>query len=517
MKRRFKLPFPLSIFLLGSIAWPISGNAQQLSFRGNTLPILEETPERNTGLDKIYIAYDIKNVEIIYSSSSPRNVEVLKYSNLGGGYAEKVTNLDYENNYIIIKNSEGNIGYIIEDSDKRYYFWIVNYLPYRFDISSIEKNNETDCDATLLNITGSGEPIHYFTINGQQRTLNREIKVIFDTQEWQESAREFERTEVVKYYESLNNPLRIVPPAYCSTAFTIEGDKFLSQWNWSASAESSVIDPTAVMIMTEAIQDNESDDNSDNSKSSKKRQKNIIKGVKSGNRSKSTKRNISRADEEIEPIDPSDPSDSDITDSGAESGNDKVPSNEINSGNDGLGGSAPANITFTAYVTEGVLHHEWQLTTDPNFEDIEYRFNQQSIDYTFTQEGTFYMRYIGSNYDGSCEVVGETYTIKIGASELKCPNAFTPDGDGINDEWKVSYRSLLSFKCWIFDRYGNQIFYFDDPSQGWDGTRGGKLVGPGVYYYVIQAEGADGERYKKSGDINILRHRSASSGSEAIE
>ncbi|MDE5551617.1 MAG: gliding motility-associated C-terminal domain-containing protein, partial [Muribaculaceae bacterium] len=63
------------------------------------------------------------------------------------------------------------------------------------------------------------------------------------------------------------------------------------------------------------------------------------------------------------------------------------------------------------------------------------------------------------------------------------------------------------------DRYGRQLYYFDNPDDGWDGMRGDKPVSPGVYYYVIQATGADGKKYKKSGDINIIRHvdRSGSS------
>ena len=97
--------------------------------------------------------------------------------------------------------------------------------------------------------------------------------------------------------------------------------------------------------------------------------------------------------------------------------------------------------------------------------------------------------------------------MSIGASELLCPNAFTPDGDGVNDLWRVSYRSLVEFECWIFDRYGAQLYNFKDPEGGWDGKYGGKLVKPGVYFYVITAVGADGKKYKKSGDINILRRR----------
>lgn len=48
---------------------------------------------------------------------------------------------------------------------------------------------------------------------------------------------------------------------------------------------------------------------------------------------------------------------------------------------------------------------------------------------------------------------------------------------------------------------------FHDPSQGWDGKQGGKLVPAGVYYYVIKAKGSDGKQYNLSGDINIVRSK----------
>ena len=147
------------------------------------------------------------------------------------------------------------------------------------------------------------------------------------------------------------------------------------------------------------------------------------------------------------------------------------------------------------------------MASDPEFDYILYRFNEQDVSYTFTEEGRYYMRFIGSNADGSCESIGDTYTIMIGASDLRIPNAFSPNNDGVNDVWKVGYRSLIEFKCWIFDSKGNRMFEFDDPSSGWDGKYRGKTVNPGVYYYVIQATGADGKKYKRSGDINILNYK----------
>ncbi|MDE6271691.1 MAG: gliding motility-associated C-terminal domain-containing protein [Muribaculaceae bacterium] len=444
----------------------VAADAAELTFTGNTLPVLQDVPEKVTGLDKIYVIYDMNNVDMIYTSSNPNNIKIFRYSNLGGGFAEEVTNLDRTSDSVILHSPEGNMGYIIEESNadasliKRYYYWVVNYLPYRLSLNSIGRSAESDCDATFLTVEGSGDPIHYYTINGQQRTLDREISVKFSTQEWNVTNNDFQTIETVKYFDSLSNPLRITPPPYCSTSFYISGDKFLRKWDWIEEAESNVYAPISVLAETEALQEEDSaDEDGDNSSTSG--------------------------------------------------------SNQINSNTDGLGGSAPASISFIAHATEGVLHHEWQLASDPEFENVDFRFNQQDIDYIFNHEGTYYMRYIGSNSDGSCETIGDIYTINIGASDLKCPNAFSPDGDGVNDEWKVSYRSLLSFKCWIFDRFGNQLYYFEDPAGGWDGKHRGKTVSSGVYYYVIQAEGADGKKYKKSGDINILRHRAAPSSGDS--
>lgn len=48
----------------------------------------------------------------------------------------------------------------------------------------------------------------------------------------------------------------------------------------------------------------------------------------------------------------------------------------------------------------------------------------------------------------------------------------------------------VKFKAWIFNRWGLQMYYWTDPAQGWDGKKGGKYVQPGVYFYVIEAEGS---------------------------
>lgn len=182
--------------------------------------------------------------------------------------------------------------------------------------------------------------------------------------------------------------------------------------------------------------------------------------------------------------------------------------NEITGNEASLGGSAPAEINFEACVTEAAVFMEWQLSHSPEFDIIEIRQNTPDFNYTFTQEGNSYVRFVAANDAGECEYISPVYTVAIGESDIKCPNAFSPGAsEGVNDEWKVSYKSILDFDCHIFNRWGVEVSHFTDPAQGWDGTHNGRLVPAGVYFYVIKAVGADGKEYNLKGDINIINYK----------
>lgn len=423
-----------------------SAGAQSLSFQGNSIKVLEETPEKSTGLEKIYILYTTAGVTASYTSPAAGSVRWMKYGNLGGGHAEEVASVQ-SGNTSTLSVLEGDAGYIIDDGGRSYCFWIVDYSRHRLGLESVGPSPDQECGVSIIEVSGNGSPIRYFTINGMQKTLDQEITIDYHTQEWSEESQIFETVPVSKSFDSLQSQYRLSPPNYCSSTFTVSGDKFLRQWNWAQSVESPSISPVSVDARTFALVNSAS------------------------------------------------------TDDGADA------SNQIGSGDqEGLGGSAPCDISFQAYVTDGVIHNEWQLTRDPNFENIDFRFTTQDLDYTFLDEGTHYLRYIGSNADGSCEYIGETYEVNIGESQLLIPNAFSPNGDGVNDLWKVAYRSLLEFQCHIFDRNGHKVCHLTSPDQGWDGKVEGKTVKSGVFYYVIEAKGTDGKKYNRSGDINVVRY-----------
>ena len=96
----------------------------------------------------------------------------------------------------------------------------------------------------------------------------------------------------------------------------------------------------------------------------------------------------------------------------------------------GLGGSAPVHIIFTGYPTDAVVYRVWEMAKDQDFENVILQYNQDEVDYTFNEAGTYYMRYMVANADGSCESYGDVYTITVSESELVCPNIFSPGSKG---------------------------------------------------------------------------------------
>lgn len=423
--------------------------SDRLSFIGNDHDVISLVASKDTGIDNIYVLYNLSNISIVYQSQSG-NIKWMRYGNLGGGFAEEITDIQVNGDSYTLSNPTGDTGYIIYDNDKTYVFWVIDYSKYTFSISGIRLPNIDECDAVELDIDCSAIPIHYYTINGRQETLDRDIILEFNTLLWDDKNANYTQENVIKQYASISDKIRVTPPPYCNTYFSITGDRFLDKWKMSERLESPLFSTSAVKCHTEAIQ--------------------------------------ATVDSEDIP-------------------------NRIDADVDGLGGSAPCEISFNAYVTDAVIHYEWQMSNDEEFEDVTYRINDQNFTYTFTKEGVTYVRFVGSNNDGSCETYGDVYTVNIGASELLIPNAFSPNDDGVNDIWKVSYRSLIDFECWIFDKQGHQLYNFTNPANGWDGRHNGKVVSPGVYYYVINATGSDGKKYKRSGDINIIGYKGSSNSS----
>lgn len=436
-----------------------------VSVDGSAFKVIEETPESNSGLNKLFVVRDISGTKLVCKGKkSGSSLAVYNFDNAGAAYAQVVSDVDKDAQSIIINSPKGDSGYYIEeDGIIIYYFWIVNYADHVFSISDIKASPDSQCDATVLDIVASAAPIYYYGINANRLELSRDIKVSYTTQEYSADLFDFVNVDKTVSEKSLSSLLYITPPVYCSTYFTITGDKFLKTWGAQVEKESVVIQPTAVACKTRYV--------------------NPQDGTGS------------------EPAVGEDDEDND--EDGEEEKEEQIPSNIIK--NEGTL-SAPADISFYAATTEAAIFYEWQVSRDPDFNDITTTSPTRDFDYTFNEEGKYYVQFIAASENDYC-ITAEQFEFQVGSSELICPNAFSPNGDGVNDIWKVSYRSLIDFHCEIFNRNGQPIYSFSDPNDGWDGTYHGKKVKSGVYYYVIVATGADGQKYKKSGDINIIYSR----------
>lgn len=180
-------------------------------------------------------------------------------------------------------------------------------------------------------------------------------------------------------------------------------------------------------------------------------------------------------------------------------------------------GNAPLPAVFRANpenVGEYSASYEWRFTLEG--EDTPYLTRyEENTEYTFTQAGTHNIVLYATFVNGTDTIA---YTqeywaergalmVSISESRLEMPNAFSPNGDGINDIYcaKSNYQSIVEFHAYIFNRWGQKLYEWDDPAGGWDGKYKGKDVAQGVYFVLVKARGADGREFNIKRDVNLLR------------
>lgn len=180
---------------------------------------------------------------------------------------------------------------------------------------------------------------------------------------------------------------------------------------------------------------------------------------------------------------------------------------------------APLHVTFRAnpsHIDEGTeVSYEWRFVRDGSTDAYITRY-EETTDYEFTESGTthvsLYVTYAntaGGGADGGTtdpELVA-TINVSISTSILEMPNAFSPNGDGINDIYKAkaTHKSIVDFKAYIFNRWGQKLYEWNNIDGGWDGTYHGSPVKAGVYFVLVKARGADGVEYEIKRDVNLLR------------
>ncbi len=152
------------------------------------------------------------------------------------------------------------------------------------------------------------------------------------------------------------------------------------------------------------------------------------------------------------------------------------------------------SITIEPIVTGNGLQYLWTPATYLNSTTIEKPTASNILDditYTLTVTG-----------DGGCTAAPDKMFVKV-LKMPKVPNTFTPNGDGINDTWKIEYLDTYpNCKVQVFTRTGQLVFESRGYKQPWDGRYNGKPLPFDTYYYIIEPENG---RKPVTGYVTIVK------------
>ena len=151
-----------------------------------------------------------------------------------------------------------------------------------------------------------------------------------------------------------------------------------------------------------------------------------------------------------------------------------------------------ATITFNPTVNSTNLNFVWSPAVGLSSATVLKPSLTVTADqiYTLTATG-----------QGGC-TASDFMSVKV-LQPIDIPNAFSPNGDGINDRWEIM--NLIDYAdcdVQIFNRYGQRIYQQSGYTKAWDGTINGSPMPVGVYYYIIDLKNG---LQKRNGSVTIIR------------
>jgi gliding motility-associated-like protein len=169
------------------------------------------------------------------------------------------------------------------------------------------------------------------------------------------------------------------------------------------------------------------------------------------------------------------------------------------------------------------------VRADFDFEEVEY-YGMQFLNYSIGEELTYHWdfgdgdmsieenpRHFFNGLDNykvvltATDLVGcqdTAFIVTDPPTEIFVPSAFSPNGDGINDLFGVYGENITEFKMWIVDRWGDEVFYSEDPNTKWNGSDKNGEYYPGTtsFTYFIEYKGEQEEDATKiTGVVHLVR------------
>ena len=134
--------------------------------------------------------------------------------------------------------------------------------------------------------------------------------------------------------------------------------------------------------------------------------------------------------------------------------------------------------------------------------------NQETFTYEFDEVGEYTVT-LTVNYTiaGITCTYSATEVLSItNGYDIVIPNAFTPNGDGINDTIRPVYKCMDKMEMSVYDTWGSLLYFEEDTNlKGWDGTINGKEAENGNYIIVVRATTFAGKDLFINGPVTLIK------------
>ena len=163
-------------------------------------------------------------------------------------------------------------------------------------------------------------------------------------------------------------------------------------------------------------------------------------------------------------------------------------------------------VTFTdASYGANVVSWNWYFMNTAQYTSV-----LQNPTFPYTEPGTYPVVLVVKSDKGCSDtlirplVVGEDYGIYV-------PNAFTPNGDGLNDLFQPKGFGIVKYQIYVFDRWGEKLFQTNEFEHGWDGKKQSKhdvnygICEEGTYTWLIQLTDVFGKSHELKGHVTLIK------------
>ena len=404
---------------------------------------------------QVYLVYGMQNVQLSFTSQSASHQWYRYRTRPGDNDAELVASTQ-NGTTSVVTNVEEGYGYFVREVENwamNRFVWVIDYSKYELDIRNFSVMPDFDeCDAIRFEGDADIPLITYnMPLSGSQETVKRVFELSYGTLEWDEASKRFMPATITKAFDTHPFETTFMPhPNNPETDFPLILKDTEIALSGDLYARHFGVEKPAVTLPYTA--------------------KAIEIYADTTITSPASARGVELMSGELE---------------------------------------APVDILFQVYANVPVASRfMWKIIQEDTEQPV-YQQNAEDFTYSFTREGRYTVMLEANDRSGMC--VNEDYQFEVWITEtvLEIPNAFSPGtSPGKNDIFRVKYKSVVKFQGWIFNRWGVEMFSWNDPAQGWDGKYRGQYVPAGAYYYLIEYTGTDGKKRTRKGDVNVFRSKS---------